>query len=707
MSRCCIGCGCAVIALSVVVLAGWTFGMMSLERIAPGLPAMTADTAIGLGCAGLALACLAPGSRRRRTGRWLGGVVATIGLLVIFEYLVTPIGIDQLLFREPGVVDPGRPSPHTAVALIALGLAFVSSDRSRMPGWVHQACLALTGAVAVSALVGYIYGVDYLRGVSGTNGMAVHTLAAVIILTIGAMSLNPDRGVLGMIRGGDSAGIIARAMIPLSCAPLVIGTVLFVMQRDGAVGVRLAMSLFTLSMVGLVVVMMLVVADRARRADARAREASDRLQALFDHAPAALSLRGLDGRYLNVNEEAAAIAGRRPAEMIGERPDELITNAEVEADDELMERSRTAVRREQRLPHADGRDRDYQVIRYPVLGRGGEVLAFGTFAFDLTEQKRTIVALELAQDRFRAAFEEAPIGMTVLALDGRFEQVNDALCQILGYPREQLERIDSSSLVAAEDLEAWLGVRRAMLDGATDSPTIEARCRHAAGHLVVVDAHVAVVRGPDGVPLHFLAQVQDITERKRDHLHLEHLADHDPLTGIQNRRAFERTLSQHTSLERRRGPGGSLMLIDLDQFKQINDTHGHQAGDELIVQTARRLKRHLRTTDVVARLGGDEFAVLLPDTSVADAVRVGEGLLRALRAPSEGIPDLARPASASIGIAPIGDQPSDGFRLALRHADQAMYEAKASGRDLIAVWTPGASRVDTAPPVRSSEAQLT
>jgi diguanylate cyclase (GGDEF)-like protein/PAS domain S-box-containing protein len=683
--RVCIGCGTAVVVLSVVVLAGWVFGIKALKEVAPGLPAMTSDTAIGLGCAGLALALLAPGSRRRSIGRCLGGVVAMIGLLVIFEYLVAPIGIDQLLFRDSGSLDPGRPSPHTAVALVALGSAFVTSDLRRLPVWVHQGCLALSGAVAVSALTGYIYDVDYLRGVSGTNGMAVHTLAGVITLTIGALALHPDRGLLGMMHGEGGGAIVARVVIPLGCGgPLAIGAALFVMQQDGVIGVRLAMSLYTLLMVALMVVMLLIVADRARRADARGREVSNRLQAMFDHVPAAISLRGLDGRYLDVNEEAAAILGRTVEELIGNAPEELTIAASLHADDREMHRSRKPVSHKQTIPHADGDSRSYQVIRYPVLDHDDEVLAFGTFAFDITEQNRTIVALELAQEQFRSMFEEAPIGMAVISFDGRLEQVNDALCRILGYPREALEGIESASLMHQDDLQTSLAVRQALLDGDAHSHTIESRYRHAAGHSVAVDVHLTVLRGGDGGVVHFLAQVQDITERKRDHAHLTHLADHDPLTGVRNRRSFERMLAQHTRHQRRRGSSGALLVIDLDQFKQINDTLGHQAGDEHIVHTVRSLERQLRTTDVIARLGGDEFAVLLPETSMVDAVRVGRNLLDALRVDSR----LVGSASASIGVASLDDHSDAGAQEILRRADQAMYAAKSLGGDRVSAWDP-------------------
>ena len=706
-STVCVGCGCAVLLLAAVVLAGWALGLTRLEQVAPSLPVMTPDTALALGCGGLTLVCLALGSRPRILGRCLGAIVAIIGLMVIFEYAVAPIGIDQLLFAVPGAVDPGRPSPHTAIALIALGCAFVTSDLRRAPGWVHQACLAVSAAVAASALVGYIYDVNFLRGLAPTDGMAVHTVAAVILLTIGAMALDPTRGLLGMMRAGGGGAVIARAVVPLACAPLVIGAVLLGMQRHQLIGVHLAMALVTLAMVGLVVVMLLVLAIQAQHADGVVRATSDRLQALFDHAPAALSLRSLDGRFLNVNEQTAAILGRSSRELIGTRPDQSPIGSAVAADDLAITLSGGPVAREERVRHADGRERDYQVLRFPVLGDGGEVIAFGTFAFDMTEQKQMIRALELAEERFRSTFEEAPIGMAVLALGGRLEQVNDALCQILGYAREQLEGVNSAALISEEDLGMGRALREALLAGTTDSRGVEARLRHGAGYLVEVDVHVALLRDSAGVPLHFVAQVQDITERKRDHAHLAHLADHDALTGVQNRRAFLRTLAQHTANDRRQGAQGALMVIDLDRFKRINDTLGHQAGDELLAHTAHLLRRRLRAGDVIARLGGDEFAVLLPQTPVDEAIGIGESLLDVLRDEPAQIAGLAGAVSASIGVASLGHRTDGSSREILRNADRAMYGAKASGGDRIEAWSPSEQRPDdTATSSETAEARL-
>ena len=142
-----------------------------------------------------------------------------------------------------------------------------------------------------------------------------------------------------------------------------------------------------------------------------------------------------------------------------------------------------------------------------------------------------------------------------------------------------------------------------------------------------------VVRDDGGCPLYFLSHFLDITDRKQFESELQHLADHDSLTGLANRRSFEATLARRVASGGRHRQGGALLVLDLDHFKQINETLGHLAGDELIVSLASLLRRHLRSTEVIGRLGGDEFAVMLPYATREQAERAAS-LIDAVRAES-------------------------------------------------------------------------
>jgi len=200
------------------------------------------------------------------------------------------------------------------------------------------------------------------------------------------------------------------------------------------------------------------------------------------------------------------------------------------------------------------------------------------------------------------------------------------------------------------------------------------------------------VRDADGAPLRFLTQVQDVTERRRFESELRHLADHDPLTGLYNRRRFEQELERHVTEVARYGPRGALLVLDLDHFKYANDALGHHAGDELILSVAAILGARLRDSDILARLGGDEFAVLLPTADPTEGEHVAEELLRAVREET-GLEGANRRAgvTTSIGIAGFRGSDMTGEEL-LIEADLAMYDAKEAGRDRYAVVSPETQR---------------
>jgi diguanylate cyclase (GGDEF)-like protein len=201
---------------------------------------------------------------------------------------------------------------------------------------------------------------------------------------------------------------------------------------------------------------------------------------------------------------------------------------------------------------------------------------------------------------------------------------------------------------------------RELLTGTAKSFVREKRYITDAGHAVWVSLTVTVIREEAGAPTHFINQAQDITERREYETQLRHMADHDPLTGLLNRRSLERELTNHVARVKRFGVTGAVLMIDLDNFKYYNETQGHSAGDALIVRIGQALQGRLRETDLLVRLGGDEFAVLLPKEERDSPAVVAQDLLELVRreapAPLHG---ESRRITASIGIACF----SDGDRL--------------------------------------------
>ena len=308
---------------------------------------------------------------------------------------------------------------------------------------------------------------------------------------------------------------------------------------------------------------------------------------------------------------------------------------------------------------------------------------------DITERLKRERALVEAEQRVRSTFAAAPIGMRVADPDGTFLEVNTAFADLLGMTVGELIGKTSADVTHPDDLVLQQDGERRVL--ASELPTfrIEHRFLHAAGHAVWTQLDVTALRDADGVPVATVGQIQDISDRRRHEEQLRHMADHDALTGLLNRRGFQAELERHVQQAERYGSGGALLMVDLDHFKYVNDTLGHKAGDELIVAVADLLRSRLRKTDVIARLGGDEFAVLLPRGSVEEANRAAQSVLRALRERQRELAPMGRlKLSASVGVAALDDASLTADELMI-NADLAMYDAKEAGRDQVADYAAG------------------
>lgn len=335
---------------------------------------------------------------------------------------------------------------------------------------------------------------------------------------------------------------------------------------------------------------------------------------------------------------------------------------------------------------ADRYDRTLALRFAPYRVNGGIIEGALVHWHDITPVRRAERQRDEALELFQIAFERAPIGMAVVGLDGRLERVNEALCEMTGYAAGDLATMQALSITHPEDADT-VALGFASLGSESDTRTSEYRIVRADGDSAWVQACVTLIRDDAGKPAHALAQLLDITDRRAYEERLRHLADHDALTGLLNRRGFESTLERHLASCRRYGPAGALLVLDLDGFKLVNDTLGHAAGDDLIVACGHALKDRLREGDVVARLGGDEFAVLLPAQNRREAEQVARALIDTVRACAAEISD-AHPGriTASIGIAPFGEEQVTADEM-LARADQAMYEAKDGGKDRAALYS--------------------
>ena len=317
----------------------------------------------------------------------------------------------------------------------------------------------------------------------------------------------------------------------------------------------------------------------------------------------------------------------------------------------------------------------------PLEGADGVLLV----GLDVTARAAAEQARRSAEERFRRSFEDAPVGMALLDGDGRFLEANEALARIVGIAADDLVGRALTEATHPDDAEAEHEQLAELLAGRAVRSTYEKRAIHADGHALWVAVHATELGGDERM---FLAQILDISDQRRFEQQLQHLADHDPLTGLENRRAFERAVDAQLAHVKRYGDEGALLILDLDHFKGVNDTLGHHAGDALIMAVADVLREHVRDSDRVARLGGDEFAVLLPKADAEQAVAVADKLVSAVRDERRVLGGRAWTTTVSVGVALFSAATDRGEQL-LVDADLAMYDAKEAGRDRYAVYRPG------------------
>nr|MBA2735869.1 EAL domain-containing protein [Pyrinomonadaceae bacterium] len=288
-------------------------------------------------------------------------------------------------------------------------------------------------------------------------------------------------------------------------------------------------------------------------------------------------------------------------------------------------------------------------------------------------------ALKESEEHFRTAFDHA-VGMALVSPDNHWVEVNESLSSLVGYTQEELQSTSFRTIIHPEDLGFTLVKVQELLDGVIKSLQLENRYIHKQGHIIWVLSSASLVRTEDGKPRHMVFQVQNISDRKQAEDQIHYAAFHDALTGLPNRTLLSDRMSMAVERAKRASDYKfAALFIDLDRFKVVNDTMGHEMGDKLLVDLSNRLKECVRTVDTVARLGGDEFAVLLDGLSNQElAIEIAERIQESLSQPFD-LDGQEFFTSASIGISfsTIGyDCPED----ILRDADTAMYRAKANGK---------------------------
>ncbi|QDZ29740.1 EAL domain-containing protein [Noviherbaspirillum sp. UKPF54] len=346
-----------------------------------------------------------------------------------------------------------------------------------------------------------------------------------------------------------------------------------------------------------------------------------------------------------------------------------------------------ALRRHERI------DLEYRIVRRDgavrwvweratgVKDMHGVYIALEGFIQDITQRKQAEQALHEAERRYRSIVENAVEGIFQSTPDKGYLAVNPALARMYGYDSPQqmidhLRDIDHQLYVDPQRRAEFLR-RMAEQDGVLN---FESQVYQRGGNVIWISESARNVRGPDNAVQFFEGSVIDITERKIYEAQIRHQATHDALTGLPNRNLLHDRLQQAMANARRNDQIAAVVFIDLDQFKFINDSLGHQVGDELLKVIGARLRASMRACDTVARQGGDEFVLVLDNHRSCEAITDTVRRVIALVAEPWSAKGLELQVTCSVGVSVFPDDGSDAETL-LRHADSAMYKAKELGRN--------------------------
>ncbi len=413
---------------------------------------------------------------------------------------------------------------------------------------------------------------------------------------------------------------------------------------------------------------------QAERAEVAAKSSADAYRGLFDSLLDSVVIEDQDGQIIDANPAAITMFAAKEGALWGRSADSLMV--EDPASGEVLGR------------RLDGSS-------FPQEVRRNRVNYFGTDSTlslirDISERREAERAVRESEERYRIVAEQT--GTMVYDFDVLTGIVkwSGAIKETTGYSNRDFESVDAArwaELTHPDDRDEALS-RLEQARRSCGPLTSEYRFKHRSGDWVYLEQRGVFLRNADGVVNRMLGSVSDITERKRITSEMTWQASHDALTGLVNRTEFETRVGKLLEDRRGRARTHALLFIDLDQFKVVNDTCGHSAGDQLLRQITGLMTTRIRDSDTLARLGGDEFGILLEDCSRENAITVAENVIRTINEFRFHWDDKVFSIGASIGLVPMTDEMDDVAAL-FSSADSACYAAKDAGRNRVVVYSAG------------------
>ncbi|WP_332698671.1 EAL domain-containing protein [Halalkalibacter lacteus] len=398
---------------------------------------------------------------------------------------------------------------------------------------------------------------------------------------------------------------------------------------------------------------------------------------LFEQNPDVVVKLSLDGMILSANKAMEKITGFQKDEWENQHAKKFIDSNyfEITSKNFTEATKGKATHYESRLILKNGNVADVHVTNLPIINNG-EIVGVYVMIKDITENKKLLEQIEIKEQRYKSLFDYNNDAVFSFDLIGNFTSVNKAVENISGYHSSELLNTPFLNLIHPDDINEAIESFGVSIKGKPQS--LNTRVMHKDGNAIFLNVTSApIIVNKEIVGIYGIAK--DITEQKKTEDMIEHMAYHDYLTGLPNRNMLEQRLSKELRIAEEKKQNAAILFIDLDRFKNINDTLGHSMGDLLLKEVSKRLKETVVDSDLVFRHGGDEFIVVLHDADRDVAAKVTRRILDVIATPIH-INNYEIFTSPSIGISLF---PDDGknVEILIKHANFAMYQAKHAGKN--------------------------
>ncbi len=688
------------IILGALALAGWVLDINVMQKGIARSVSMNPVVAVSFILLGLELLRL----YAKTSHVWINRICHLAVWVVIIATamklsdltLGTSFIVDQRLFFNDngmGLLQPSRMAPNTAISLFLLGSA-LQFMRSKIKSsvFIAQALAAIATLIALLAIVGYLYGVERFYEMGAYIPMAFNTAIAIIFLSLAALFAYPNEGYVRVFVSNGPAGKTSAILLPAALTiPFIFGWITLIAMREGlfdmavdhAISVILNVAtFFTLSYIS---IRKLFFSELQRqKGEAELRDSAARMNTILGTIVDGVITMDEFGVVETFNPAAVQIFGYTAPEVIGNNVSMLMPEPYHSQHDEYLERYRTTgethiigVGREVVGKRKNGNTFPLDLALNEMWLNGRRY--FTAIARDITNRKHAEEQLLSASLYSRSLIEASLDPLAIINMEGKIMDVNEAMVRTTGVTRNLLIGSELSGYFTDPE-KAFAYYQEAISNGHVSN--CPATIRHVSGKLTDVLYNAGVFHNEKGEIAGISVKARDITERKRAE-QAEELASRDSLTGLYNHRAFLSMLKEEVTRAERYNHPVSLLMLDIDYFKRVNDTWGHLAGDAVLKGLSDLLMKQARSIDRVCRYGGEEFTVILSETDDTMAMSIAERFRLAVESQSFNIGDAKTVGiTVSVGVASY-PQHVNSLEGLVKFSDIALYAAKGGGRNQV------------------------